>query len=96
MFIPIFTITPGTICCRLDYDDWYDSGRAVGQTTQKKFGKAEISVVANIMSGIVCVVYFFAAAKVWVYVAFQTLCFLVLAFCMVSWALITDVIDYSR
>lgn len=64
----------------------------------KKFGKAEISVVANIMSGIVCVVLFILRPQnVWVYVAFQTLCFLGLGiFAMVSWALITDVIDYSE
>ncbi|MDD2375474.1 MAG: MFS transporter [Eubacteriales bacterium] len=64
----------------------------------KKFGKAEVSVVANIMSGIVCVVLFILRPQnVWVYVAFQTLCFLGLGiFAMVSWALITDVIDYSE
>lgn len=63
-----------------------------------KFGKAEVSVVANILAVAVCVTLFFVRpANVWVYVGFQTLCWLGLGiFSMVSWALITDVIDYSE
>lgn len=64
----------------------------------KKFGKAEISIVSNLLAGAVCFVLFLIRpANVWVYVAFQTICWLGLGmFSMVSWALITDVIDYSE
>ncbi len=64
----------------------------------KKFGKAEVSVVSNLFAAAVCVLLFFVRpANVWVYVGFQTLCWLGLGiFSMVSWALITDVIDYSE
>lgn len=63
-----------------------------------KFGKAEVSVVSNVLATAVCVLlYFIRPANVWVYVGFQTLCWLGLGiFSMVSWALITDVIDYSE
>ena len=64
----------------------------------KKFGKAEVSIVSNLFAGVVCVVLFFVRpANVWVYIGFQALCWLGLGiFSMVSWALITDVIDYSE
>ncbi len=63
-----------------------------------RFGKAEVSVVSTLFSGGVCVLLFFVRPQnVWVYIAFQTLCWLGLGiFSMVSWALITDVIDYSE
>lgn len=63
-----------------------------------RFGKAEVSVVSNIMASIVSVLlYFVRPENVWVYVGIQTLCWLGLGiFSMVSWALITDVIDYSE
>lgn len=61
----------------------------------KKFGKAEVSVVSNVFAAIVNLVLFFVRpANVWVYVAMQALSWLGLGiFSMVSWALITDVID---
>ena len=63
-----------------------------------RFGKAEISVVSNLLSTAVNLLLFFIRPQnVWAYVAFQTLSWLGLGmFSMVSWALITDVIDYSE
>ncbi|MBE5921722.1 MAG: MFS transporter [Lachnospiraceae bacterium] len=63
-----------------------------------KFGKAEVSIVSNLFAGGVCVLLFIIRPEnVWVYVAFQMLCWLGLGvFAMVNWALITDVIDYSE
>lgn len=63
-----------------------------------RFGKAEVSVVSNLLATIVCIVLFFLRPEnVWVYVAFQFLNWLGLGiFSMVCWALITDVIDYSE
>lgn len=64
----------------------------------KKFGKAEISVASNIFAAAVMVlIWFIRPESVWVYCGLQTLCWLGLGiFSMVSWALITDVIDYSE
>ncbi len=64
----------------------------------KKIGKAEMSVAANMLAGAVCVIlYFVRPQNVWVYIAFQFLSWLGLGiFSMVTWALITDVIDYSE
>ncbi len=61
----------------------------------KRFGKAEVSVVSNIFAAVVNVVLFFVRPdNVWVYVGMQALSWLGLGiFSMVSWALITDVID---
>lgn len=63
-----------------------------------RYGKAELSVVSNILAAAVCVVlYFLRPENVWVYVALISLSWLGLGFFnMVSWALITDVIDYSE
>ena len=63
-----------------------------------RFGKAEVSVASNIVAAAVCLVlYFVRPANVWVYVAFQMLIWVGLGvFSMVSWALITDVIDYAE
>ena len=60
-----------------------------------KFGKAEVSVVSNFFAAGVCVLTFFwRPENVWVFVALQGLNWLGLGiFSMVSWALITDVID---
>ena len=64
----------------------------------KKFGKAEVSVVSNIFAAAVMVVLWLVKpANVWVFCGLQMLCWLGLGiFSMVSWALITDVIDYSE
>jgi GPH family glycoside/pentoside/hexuronide:cation symporter len=63
-----------------------------------KYGKAEVSVVSNFFAAGVCVLTFFwRPENVWVFVALQGLNWLGLGiFSMVSWALITDVIDDSE
>lgn len=64
----------------------------------KKFGKAEVSIVSNLFAaGVMVVLFILRPSNVWVYCGFQMLCWLGLGvFSMVSWALITDVIDYSE
>ena len=64
----------------------------------ERFGKAEISVVSSIIAAAVCIcLYFIRPENVWVYVGVNLLSWLGLGvFAMVSWALITDVIDYSE
>ncbi len=71
---------------------------ALAKPLAAKFGKAEVSIVSNLFAGVVCILLFIVRpANVWVYIAFQALCWLGLGvFSMVSWALITDVIDYSE
>ncbi len=63
-----------------------------------KFGKAEVSVVSNLFAAIVMIlIWVIRPENVWVYCGLQMLCWLGLGvFSMVSWALITDVIDYSE
>ncbi len=63
-----------------------------------RFGKAEVSAVSSLVAGIVCALLFFIRpTNVWVYVGFNLFAWLGLGvFSMVSWALITDVIDYSE
>ncbi len=70
----------------------------VAKPLAKKFGKAEVSVVSNIFAAVICVVMFIVRPdNVWVYIGLQAICWLGLGvFSMVSWALITDVIDYSE
>ena len=63
-----------------------------------KFGKAEISVASNfVAAGISLLLFILRPENVWVYVALTTVSWIGLGFfTMVSWALITDVIDYSE
>ena len=63
-----------------------------------RFGKAEVSAVSSLVAGTVCLLLFFIRPEsVWVYVGFNLFAWLGLGvFSMVSWALITDVIDYSE
>ena len=63
-----------------------------------KFGKAEVSVVSNVFAaGVMIIIWIIRPENVWVYCGLQMLCWLGLGvFSMVSWALITDVIDYSE
>lgn len=63
-----------------------------------KFGKAEISIASNLFAAAVCILlYAIRPENVWVYVALNAVCWLGLGlFAMASWALITDVIDYSE
>lgn len=64
----------------------------------ERIGKAELSSIANLLAAGICVLLFFVRPQnVWIYVLFMALCWLGLGmFSMVSWALITDVIDYSE
>lgn len=70
----------------------------IAKPLASRFGKAEISGVANIVAGIGSLLLFFIRpGNVWVYIGFQTVSWVGLGvFSMVSWALITDVIDYSE
>lgn len=63
-----------------------------------RFGKAEISAASNLFAALVCVAtYVLRPASVWVFVGLQTLNWLGLGmFTMVSWALVTDVIDHAE
>ena len=63
-----------------------------------KFGKAETCAAASIIAAILSAVLFFIRPEsVWVYVGFNFFAWLGLGvFTMVSWAIITDVIDYSE
>lgn len=71
---------------------------ALAKPLSERFGKAEISVFSNALAAAVCVVLFFLRPQnVWVYVGVNVISWLGLGvFAMVSWALITDVIDYSE
>ena len=71
---------------------------AVAKPLSQKFGKAEISVASNVLAAFICLLLFFIRPQnVWVYVLFNIFSWLGLGlFAMVSWALITDVIDYSE
>ena len=64
----------------------------------RRFGKAEISAFSNILASAILLFLFFSRPEnVWAYVAFSFFAWLGLGFfSMVSWALITDVIDYSE
>lgn len=64
----------------------------------KKYGKAEVSVVSSFLAALSCLALFLIRPQsVWVYIGFIFFCWLGLGmFSMVSWALITDVIDYSE
>lgn len=70
----------------------------VAKPLAQRFGKAEISVASNLLAAGICVLLFFLRpASVWVYVGLNFISWLGLGvFSMVSWALITDVIDYSE
>jgi len=71
---------------------------AVAKPLSTRFGKAEVAVVSSFVAAAVCILLFFVRPQnVWVYVALQAVCWLALGvFSMISWALITDVIDYSE
>ena len=71
---------------------------ATAKPLAKRFGKAEISAVANLFAAVVCLLLFFLRPQsVWVYVSIALVIWIGLGvFAMVTWALITDVIDYSE
>ena len=64
----------------------------------KRFGKTEVSIVSSLLAAVVNIaLYFIRPENVWVFAGFQAISWLGLGmFTMVSWALITDVIDYSE
>ncbi len=61
----------------------------------RKFGKAEISTASSVLATVICILLFiFRPKNVWIYVAINLASWLGLGiFSMVSWAIITDVID---
>ena len=71
---------------------------AVAKPLAKTFGKAEISAVSNVLSAVICILLFaIRPQNVWVYVLINCVSWFGLGvFAMVSWALITDVIDDSE
>lgn len=71
---------------------------ALAKPLAVRFGKAEISIAANFAAaGISLLLFFVKPENVWTYVALTSVSWLGLGlFTMVSWALITDVIDYSE
>ena len=71
---------------------------AIAKPIAARFGKAEVAVVASFIAAAVCILLFILRpGNVWMYVALQSVCWLSLGvFAMISWALITDVIDYSE
>ncbi len=64
----------------------------------QRIGKAELSAISNAFAAIILFLLFLVRPdSVWVYVTFNFVAWLGLGlFSMVSWALITDVIDYSE
>ena len=68
---------------------------AVAKPISSRLGKAEVSAISNVGAVAVSLILFFVRPKnVWVYVALNSISWLGLGiFSMVSWALITDVID---
>ena len=78
------------------------AGMIVAATIAKplasKFGKAEISVVSNLVAAGICFLLFLISPKnVWVFVGLNLISWFGLGiFSMVNWALITDVIDDSE
>ena len=71
---------------------------ALAKPLAERFGKAEISAASNLLSTLVCILLFAIRPKnVWIYVLISCVSWLGLGiFAMVSWALITDVIDDSE
>ena len=71
---------------------------AIAKPLARKFGKAEISVVSNLVAAGICFLLFLLSPKnVWVFVVLNLLSWFGLGiFSMVNWALITDVIDDSE
>ncbi len=71
---------------------------ALVKPAAKKIGKAEVSIISNLLAAVVFFgLFLWRPTNVWVYVAWVSLCWFGLGmFNMVNWALITDVIDYSE
>lgn len=71
---------------------------AVAKPLANKFGKAEMGAVSSAMAVVVNIILLIVKPEsVWVYVGFQAISWIGLGiFSMVSWALITDVIDATE
>lgn len=71
---------------------------AVAKPLSTRFGKAELGAVSAFFAAVVCMgLFFLRPQSVGIYIALQSLCWLGLGmFTMVSWAMITDVIDYAQ
>ncbi len=71
---------------------------AIAKPLARRFGKAELSAAANLLAAAVCIALFFIRPQnVWLYVGINLLSWFGIGiFAMVSWALITDVIDDSE
>ena len=71
---------------------------AAAKPLAKKIGKKELSFISCVLAAVCSLLCFvLRPANVWVFVGFQTLLFIGIGmFSMVSWAMITDVIDYAE
>lgn len=70
---------------------------AVAKPLANKFGKAEVSAVCSVAGAIVCILMWIIKPDLYLYMVMCGFFWLFLGvFSMVSWALITDVIDYSE
>jgi len=70
---------------------------AIAKPVSLRFGKAEVAVVSSFFAAVCLLLYIVRPQNVWVYVLLQGACWMSLGvFSMISWALITDVIDYSE
>jgi GPH family glycoside/pentoside/hexuronide:cation symporter len=71
---------------------------AFAKPLARRLGKAELSALSNVVAaGVSLLLFFLRPSSVWVYIALNLIAWLGLGiFTMVSWALITDVIDYSE
>jgi GPH family glycoside/pentoside/hexuronide:cation symporter len=71
---------------------------ALAGPLSRRFGKAELSAVSSAFAGAVSVLlYLIRPQSVWVFIGLQSLGWFGLGmFSVVSWALITDVIDYQE
>ena len=71
---------------------------AVAKPLSRRFGKAEVGAVSSLFAAVVSIIlYILRPENVWVYVAVSVAMWFGLGiFSMVSWALITDVIDDSE
>ncbi|MBQ4071031.1 MAG: MFS transporter [Clostridia bacterium] len=71
---------------------------SVAKPIARRFGKAEVSAISNLLAaGVSLLLFFLRPENVWVYVGLSFILWVGLGiFAMVSWALITDVIDYAE